>query len=138
MYVLGLHFVQLLFRDEDLANSSPLLPAVEESAANWLPDSAKLQSVPTKKSAELQNAAQIMSQAVQHKNNGNVPPTLGNNNNNSSNTATSLNSSSSNNNSSNSHNATLENPGCGNAEMNTKLDQLMGKHDRSIDVQYVC
>lgn len=121
MYILILFL--LLRRNEDLANSSPLLQAVEETAANWLPDAAKLQSVPTKKSAELQNAAQIMSQAVQHKNNGNVPPTLGNN------AASSLNSSNSNNNSNSSHNATLENAGSGgNAEMNAKLDQLLGKH----------
>lgn len=118
----------LLCRDEDLANSSPLLQAVEEAAVTWLPDAAKLQSVPTKKSAELQNAAQIMSQAVQHKNNGNVPPTLGNTNS-SNNTASSLNSSSSNNNTNSSHNATLENAGSGgNAEMNAKLDQLLGKY----------
>ncbi|KAM8716040.1 hypothetical protein ACLKA7_002996 [Drosophila subpalustris] len=98
--------------EEELGNSSPL----EESADNWLPDASKLQSAPTKKSAELQNAAQIMSQAVQHENNGNVPPTLGSSSSN--NTATTLNSSN------NSHNATLENSG-GNSETNAKLEQLL-------------
>ncbi|XP_051858129.1 enhancer of mRNA-decapping protein 4 homolog isoform X1 [Drosophila albomicans] len=114
-------------KEEELANASPsLLQAVEESAANWLPDasSSKLQSAPTKKSAELQNAAQIMSQAVQHKNNGNVPPTLGGSNssaNSSSNNNTSSTLNSSNN---SSHNATIENA-AGNAEMNAKLEQLL-------------
>ncbi|XP_034471576.1 enhancer of mRNA-decapping protein 4 homolog isoform X2 [Drosophila innubila] len=104
-------------KEEELVNSSPL----EETAGNWLPDASLLQSAPTKKSAELQNAAQIMSQAVQHKNNGNVPPTLGNSSSNSNNTATTLNSS---NNSNNSHNATIEITG-GNSETNAKLEQLL-------------
>ncbi|EDW03803.1 GH11439 [Drosophila grimshawi] len=110
--------------DEQLANPSPLLQSVEEATAtgNWLPHEEQLH--PTKKSAELQNAAQIMSQAVQHKNNGNVPPSLGSSNN----TTTTLNNSSSSNNnnnsSNNSHNATNEN--CpSNAEMNVKLEQLL-------------
>jgi len=111
----------LIFRkEEELVNSSPL----EETAGNWLPDASLLQSAPTKKSAELQNAAQIMSQAVQHKNNGNVPPTLGNSSSNSNNTTTTLNSS---NNSNNSHNATIENTG-GNSETNAKLEQLLGAY----------
>ncbi|XP_033172686.1 enhancer of mRNA-decapping protein 4 homolog [Drosophila mauritiana] len=54
--------------EEELANSSPLPEAVD---GTW--PIVKLSS----HSAELQNAAQIMSQAVQNTNNGNVPPTLG-------------------------------------------------------------
>ncbi|KAH8263089.1 hypothetical protein KR044_004321 [Drosophila immigrans] len=116
-------------KEDELANSSPsLLQAVEETAANWLPDassSSKLPTTATKKSAELQNAAQIMSQAVQHKNNGNVPPTLGGSSS-SANTSGSNNNTSSTLNSSNnsSHNATIENA-AGNAEMNAKLEQLL-------------
>ncbi|EDW63920.2 uncharacterized protein Dvir_GJ17172 [Drosophila virilis] len=105
--------------EDELANS----PTVEETAAvatNWPSQDSKL---PTKKSAELQNAAQIMSQAVQHKNNGNVPPTLGNSSC-SNNTATTLNSSGNNNISSCSHNAAIENS-TGNAEINAKLEQLL-------------
>ncbi|KAH8378342.1 hypothetical protein KR093_010780, partial [Drosophila rubida] len=121
------NYYMLCKKEEELANASPsLLQVVEETAANWLPDasSSKLQSAPTKKSAELQNAAQIMSQAVQHKNNGNVPPTLGGSNssaNSSSNNNTSSTLNSSNN---SSHNATIENA-AGNAEMNVKLEQLL-------------
>ncbi|XP_064548602.1 enhancer of mRNA-decapping protein 4 homolog isoform X1 [Drosophila montana] len=105
--------------DEESANS----PTVDETAAattNWPSQDSML---PNKKSAELQNAAQIMSQAVQHKNNGNVPPTLGNSSS-SNNTTTTLNSSSNNNISSCSHNAVIENS-TGNAELNAKLDQLL-------------
>ncbi|XP_068150298.1 enhancer of mRNA-decapping protein 4 homolog [Drosophila tropicalis] len=109
---------------------------VELEPVDWMP----------KKSAELQNAAQIMSQAVQHKNNGNVPPTLGGNTSSSSssnnNTNTSVSSNSNNNtvttlNSSNasnsSHNATaivsgvkVDQHSSGSSETNAKLDQLLG------------
>ncbi|XP_017854699.1 enhancer of mRNA-decapping protein 4 homolog isoform X2 [Drosophila busckii] len=70
-------------------------------------------STKLKKSAELQNAAQIMSQAVQHKHknngNGNVPPTLGN--------SSANNSSSSNSSSSPSDHI--------NPELDAKLDQIL-------------
>ncbi|XP_017153982.1 enhancer of mRNA-decapping protein 4 homolog [Drosophila miranda] len=105
--------------EEELANSSPLLEPVD---AKWLAETAKVKLV--KKSAELQNAAQIMSQAVQHKNNGNVPPTLGGgsiNSNSNNNTGTTLNTSNS-----SSHNAGEgESTAGGNAELNDKIDLLL-------------
>ncbi|KRG02628.1 enhancer of mRNA-decapping protein 4 homolog isoform X1 [Drosophila mojavensis] len=102
--------------DNEITNSS----TVEEAAttSNWLPQDAKL---PTKKSAELQNAAQIMSQAVQHKNNGNVPPTLGSNSSNSNNNTTTTLNSSNNNNSSNCSHPIVESA----TEVNAKLEQLL-------------
>ncbi|XP_022214740.2 enhancer of mRNA-decapping protein 4 homolog [Drosophila obscura] len=111
--------------EEELANSSPLLDAVD---AKWLAEAAKVK--PVKKSAELQNAAQIMSQAVQHKNNGNVPPTLGGGgninstsvgSNSNNNTGTTLNTSNS-----SSHNAGEgDSTAGGNAELNDKIDLLL-------------
>ncbi|XP_034666719.1 enhancer of mRNA-decapping protein 4 homolog [Drosophila subobscura] len=111
--------------EEELANSSPLLDTVD---AKWLAEAAKVK--PIKKSAELQNAAQIMSQAVQHKNNGNVPPTLGGGgninstsvaSNSNNNTGTTLNTSNS-----SSHNAGEgESTAGGNAELNNKIDLLL-------------
>ncbi|XP_017110298.1 enhancer of mRNA-decapping protein 4 homolog [Drosophila elegans] len=110
--------------EEELAISSPLLEAVD---GNW--PIVKLPSLTN--SAELQNAAQIMSQAVQNTNNGNVPPTLGggSNNNNTSvasnsnnNTATTLNTS----NSSSNNNAGGAGDGSsGNGELNAKLELLL-------------
>ncbi|KAH8334125.1 hypothetical protein KR059_006900 [Drosophila kikkawai] len=115
--------------EEELANSSPLLEGPDPGS--W--PIVKLQSLTN--SAELQNAAQIMSQAVQNTNNGNVPPTLGGggNNNNASvgsnsnnNTASTLNTSSSISNNNNTTNA----GGAGdcsnnNGEMQAKIDLLL-------------
>lgn len=120
--------------EEELANSSPLLEAPEPGS--W--PIVKLQSLTN--SAELQNAAQIMSQAVQNTNNGNVPPTLGGgssggggNNNNTSvasnsnnNTASTLNTS----NTSSSNNNANTNAGdgsSGNGELNAKMELLLGE-----------
>lgn len=109
--------------EEELANSSPLPEAVD---GTW--PIVKLSS----HSAELQNAAQIMSQAVQNTNNGNVPPTLGgghNNNtsvgsNSNNNTATTL--STSNTSSSNNAGGTcVDSSGTG--ELNAKMELLIGK-----------
>ncbi|EDW71758.2 uncharacterized protein Dwil_GK22271, partial [Drosophila willistoni] len=120
--------------DDDDEDEEDEEEEVELEPVDWMP----------KKSAELQNAAQIMSQAVQHKNNGNVPPTLGGNTSSSSsnnNTNTSVSSNSNNNtvttlNSSNasnsSHNATaivsgakVDQHSSGSSETNAKLDQLL-------------
>ncbi|EDV58927.1 enhancer of mRNA-decapping protein 4 homolog [Drosophila erecta] len=107
--------------EEELANSSPLPEAVD---GTW--PIVKLSS----HSAELQNAAQIMSQAVQNTNNGNVPPTLGgghNNNtsvgsNSNNNTATTLNTS----NTSSSNNAGGACDGSsGTGELNAKMELLI-------------
>uniref|UniRef100_A0A6P4EU10 Enhancer of mRNA-decapping protein 4 homolog n=1 Tax=Drosophila rhopaloa TaxID=1041015 RepID=A0A6P4EU10_DRORH len=108
--------------EEELAISSPLLEAVD---GTW--PIVKLPSLTN--SAELQNAAQIMSQAVQNTNNGNVPPTLGGGNNNNSsvgsnsnnNTATTLNTS----NSSSNNNAGTGDGSNGNGELNAKLELLI-------------
>lgn len=109
--------------EEELANSSPLPEAVD---GTW--PIVKLSS----HSAELQNAAQIMSQAVQNTNNGNVPPTLGgghNNNtsvgsNSNNNTATTL--STSNTSSSNNAGGTcVDSSGTG--ELNAKMELLIGE-----------
>ncbi|KAH8249504.1 hypothetical protein KR032_010090 [Drosophila birchii] len=118
--------------EEELANSSPLLDGPDPGS--W--PIVKLQSLTN--SAELQNAAQIMSQAVQNTNNGNVPPTLGggsnNNNNNTSvgsnsnnNTASTLNtsnSSSSNNNATNVAGVAGEGSNT-NGELNAKIELLL-------------
>ncbi|XP_037708076.1 enhancer of mRNA-decapping protein 4 homolog [Drosophila subpulchrella] len=109
--------------EEELANSSPLLEAVD---GTW--PIVKLQSLTN--SAELQNAAQIMSQAVQNTNNGNVPPTLGGGNNNNTsvgsnsnnNTATTLNTSNS---SSNDNAGGAGNGSGGNGELNAKMELLL-------------
>ncbi|KAH8259108.1 hypothetical protein KR038_003034 [Drosophila bunnanda] len=114
--------------EEELANSSPLLEGPDPGS--W--PIVKLQSLTN--SAELQNAAQIMSQAVQNTNNGNVPPTLsgGSNNNNPSvgsnsnnNTTSTLNTSntSSNNNTTNAGGA--GNDSNGNGELNAKIELLL-------------
>ncbi|KAH8412358.1 hypothetical protein KR009_001463 [Drosophila setifemur] len=110
--------------EEELAISSPLLEGVDGS---W--PIVKLQA----NSAELQNAAQIMSQVVQNTNNGNVPPTLGGGSNTSggninnsvgsnsnNNTASTLNTSNS------STNAMGEGDGPeGKRELNAKIDLLL-------------
>lgn len=109
--------------EEELANSSPLLEAVD---GTW--PIVKLQSLTN--SAELQNAAQIMSQAVQNTNNGNVPPTLGGGNinntsvgsNSNNNTATTLNTSNS---SSNDNAGGAGNGSGGNGELNAKMELLL-------------
>jgi len=111
--------------EEELANSSPLLEAVD---GTW--PIVKLQSLTN--SAELQNAAQIMSQAVQNTNNGNVPPTLGGGNinntsvgsNSNNNTATTLNTSNS---SSNDNAGGAGNGSGGNGELNAKMELLLGE-----------
>ncbi|KAH8279887.1 hypothetical protein KR054_009471 [Drosophila jambulina] len=115
--------------EEELANSSPLLEGPDPGS--W--PIVKLQSLTN--SAELQNAAQIMSQAVQNTNNGNVPPTLGggssNNNNNSSsvgsnsnnNTASTLNTSNSSNNATNA--GVAADGSNGNGELNAKIELLL-------------
>ncbi|XP_017077359.2 enhancer of mRNA-decapping protein 4 homolog [Drosophila eugracilis] len=109
--------------EEELPNSSPL----EAVDGTW--PIVKLPSLTN--SAELQNAAQIMSQAVQNTNNGNVPPTLGSGNNNNTsvgsnsnnNTATTLNTSNS---SSNNNNVGGACDGSGgNAELNAKIELLL-------------
>ncbi|XP_017059250.2 enhancer of mRNA-decapping protein 4 homolog [Drosophila ficusphila] len=109
--------------EEELANSSPLLEAVD---GTW----PIVKLPPLKNSAALQNAAQIMSQAVQNTNNGNVPPTLGGGNNNNTsvgsnsnnNTATTLNTS----NSSSKNNAGGSGDDSnGNGELNAKIELLL-------------
>lgn len=119
--------------EEELANSSPLLEAVD---GTW-----PMVKLPLTNSAELQNAAQIMSQVVQNTNNGNVPPTLGGgsinsgnngnnsaivgNNNTSNNTASTLNTSNS-----SSENTAISGAGegaNGNGELSSKIEQLIGK-----------
>ncbi|KAH8319040.1 hypothetical protein KR067_005765 [Drosophila pandora] len=115
--------------DEELANSSPLLEAVD---GTW-----PMVKLPLTNSAELQNAAQIMSQVVQNTNNGNVPPTLGGGsinsgngntsaivgNNTNNNTASTLNTSNSS--SDNTAISGAAEGSNGNGELSSKIEQLI-------------
>ncbi|KAH8335925.1 hypothetical protein KR074_007164 [Drosophila pseudoananassae] len=115
--------------DEELANSSPLLEAVDGA---W-----PMVKLPLTNSTELQNAAQIMSQVVQNTNNGNVPPTLGGGNINSANSnSNAVVGNSTNNNTAltlNTSNSSSDNTAIsgacegsnGNGELNSKIDQLI-------------
>ncbi|XP_030384242.1 enhancer of mRNA-decapping protein 4 homolog isoform X2 [Scaptodrosophila lebanonensis] len=111
-------------QEDDSSSSLDEDDDVKPNVSKWLQDAPAPKLVPVKKSAELQNAANIMSQAVhasgaQHKNNGNMPPTLGGGGSNNNSTVNMNSSSCSNNNNSGSNND------ISNIELNSKLEQLM-------------